>query len=99
MTKVKRLSANPALPRRVGSVSTLTGELHHLLGDLIVSYHNITFLDSTPKISKTCLLYFIRIPNEFKLFSCPRKFVPAGNRCYSGAAPFDRTAEAAYLWY
>ena len=30
--------------------------------------------------------------NEFKLFSCPRKFA-----CYSGVAPFDRTADAAHL--
>lgn len=36
-----------------------------------------------------------RPPLRFKNFTEPKRYAPAGNRCYVGVAPFQRSAAAA----
>lgn len=36
--------------------------------------------------------HLIVVTNEFKSFTCPKKFVPVGNHCYAGTAPFENSS-------
>ncbi len=54
--------------------------------------HLFDLVTSVDGVGEVVFCEMVIATNEFKLFSCPRKFA-----CYSGVAPFDRTADAAHL--
>ena len=54
--------------------------------------HLFNLVTSVDGVGEVVFCEMVIATNEFKLFSCPRKFA-----CYSGVAPFDRTADAAHL--
>ena len=54
--------------------------------------HLFDLVTSVDGVGEVVFCEMVIATNEFKLFSCPRKFVPAGNRCYSGVAPFEHSS-------
>lgn len=55
-------------------------------------------ITSVEAIGPVTASYLLIVTNEFKSFNCPKKFVPAGHRCYAGTAaatvaPFESGLE------
>ncbi len=54
--------------------------------------HLFEIVTSVDGVGEVVFWEIVTSTNEFKLFSCPRKFVPVGNHCYSGVAPFEHSS-------
>ncbi|MEM9830354.1 MAG: transposase [Bacteroidota bacterium] len=89
--EMKKLNQKPiqALQKQINEVEK---KIKALIKEDDSLKHLFELVTSVDGVGEVVFCEMIIATNEFKLFSCPRKFA-----CYSGVAPFDRTADAAYL--
>ena len=89
--EMEKLNSKPieALEKQIAEVEK---KIKGLIKEDDALKHLFDLATSVDGVGEVVFCEMVIATNEFKLFSCPRKFVPAGNRCYSGVAPFEHTS-------